>query len=134
MPRLHTFMEPFVETLCGQALHRSMPVPMFVACCRTWNAKTWNRSRIVLAKTACHCNASLAGPTGMIPPFRQAWMHQVADHLGQDDGVLVFDPVRLCEIGDRVGGRGPAVVWPLGKVDNCQVALYLGYVSAKATP
>jgi hypothetical protein len=22
MPRLHTFMKPFVETLCGQALHQ----------------------------------------------------------------------------------------------------------------
>ena len=108
-----------------------MPGRMSLACYRTWNAKTWNRSRIVLAKSACRSNASLAGQTGMIPPLRQELLHQVAHHLGQDDGVLVFDPPAFVKSGPESVGVARQWCGCLGKVDTCQVALYLGYVSGQ---
>ena len=37
----------------------------------------------------------------------------------------------MSQVRPGVGGCGPSVVWCLGKVDNCQVAIYLGYVSSK---
>jgi SRSO17 transposase len=51
--------------------------------------------------------------------------------LGQSDGVLVFDPSGLPKSGRESVGVARQWCGRLGKVDNCQVALYLGYVSRK---
>ena len=62
-------------------------------------------------------------------PLRQELTRQVAQHLGQADGVLVFDPSAFPTSGtDSVGVARP---WcgRLGKVDHCQVAVSLGDVS-----
>ena len=67
MPRLHTFMKPFVRIFQGQAAGVDMPKPMCVACCRTWNAKTSNGSPIVWANLASRCKASLGGTHGTMP-------------------------------------------------------------------
>ena len=49
--------------------------------------------------------------------------------LGQDDGVIVFDPSghKKCE-QDSVGVQRQ---WlgRFGKIENCQVGIYMGYVS-----
>ena len=64
-------------------------------------------------------------------PLRQALIGQVAQQLGHDDGVLVFDPSAFPKSGTESVGVARQWCGRLGKVDNCQVALYLGYVSAK---
>jgi len=51
--------------------------------------------------------------------------------LGHDDGVLVFDPSAFAKSGTESVGVARQWCGRLGKVDNCQVALSLGYVSAK---
>jgi hypothetical protein len=62
---------------------------------------------------------------------RQELRRQVKTHLGQGDGVLVCEPSGF----PKSGGESVDVTrqWcgRLGKVDNCQVAIYLGYVSRK---
>ena len=47
LPRLTTFMAPFVETFCRQN-SSSMPIPLSVVCSRMWNAKISNRSGAAL--------------------------------------------------------------------------------------
>ena len=56
---------------------------------------------------------------------------QVKTHLGQGDGVLVFDPSGFPKSGRESVGVARQWCGRLGKVDNCQVAIYLGYVSRK---
>ena len=58
--------------------------------------------------------------------MRQELTCQVAEHLGQADGVLVCDPSGFPQ--SETGSAGVVRQWcgRLGKVDNCQVAVYLG--------
>jgi SRSO17 transposase len=63
--------------------------------------------------------------------LRHALIDQVKTHLGQADGVLVFDPSGFPKSGRESVGVARQWCGRLGKVDTCQVAIYLGYVSRK---
>jgi SRSO17 transposase len=54
---------------------------------------------------------------------------QVGAELGQPDAVLVFDPSAFPKKGTESVGVARQWCGRLGKVDNCQVAVYLGYAS-----
>jgi len=56
---------------------------------------------------------------------------QVGSELGEDDAVLVFDPSAFPKYGTESVGVARQWCGRLGKVDNCQVGVYLGYVSRK---
>ena len=129
MPRLSTFMDPFVETFQGQA--------------RTQHAKTYvsgllsDVERKNVASIASHVGQNRLGLQGFMgwadwddAPLRQTLLAQVGQQLGQGDGVLVFDPSAFPKSGRESVGVARQWCGRLGKVDNCQVAIYLGYVSA----
>ena len=129
MPRLSTFMAPFVETLQGQAL--------------TQHAQTYvsgllsDVERKNVESIAYHVGQNRLGLQGFIgwadwadAPLRQTLLDQVGQQLGQGDGVLVFDPSAFPKSGRESVGVARQWCGRLGKVDNCQVAIYLGYVSA----
>jgi SRSO17 transposase len=64
-------------------------------------------------------------------PMLDELTRQVAQEIGEPDAVLVFDPSAF-----RKWGRGSVGVqrqWcgRLGKTENCQLGVYLGYVSRK---
>jgi SRSO17 transposase len=54
---------------------------------------------------------------------------QVARELGEPHGVLVFDPSGFPKKGDHSVGVSRQWCGRLGKLDNCQVGVYLGYVA-----
>ena len=56
---------------------------------------------------------------------------QVGVELGEPDGVLVFDPSGFKKQGKESVGVARQWCGRLGKIDNCQVGIYLGYVSRK---
>jgi len=56
---------------------------------------------------------------------------QVNTELGEPDGVLVFDPSGFKKQGKESVGVARQWCGRLGKIDNCQVGIYLGYVSRK---
>jgi len=56
---------------------------------------------------------------------------QVGTELGEPDGVLVFDPSAFKKQGKDSVGVARQWCGRLGKIDNCQVGVYLGYVSRK---
>lgn len=64
-------------------------------------------------------------------PLRHTLRSQVGQQLGQADGVLVFDPSAFPKSGRESVGVARQWCGRLGKVDNCQVAIYVGYVSRK---
>jgi SRSO17 transposase len=130
MPRLSTFMDPFVKTFQGQAL--------------TQHAKTYvsgllsDVERKNVESIAYHVGQNRLGLQGFIgwadwddAPLRQTLLDQVGKQLGQGDGVLVFDPSAFPKSGRASVGVARQWCGRLGKVDNCQVAIYLGYVSAQ---
>jgi SRSO17 transposase len=64
-------------------------------------------------------------------PLLTELVRQVAAELGEADGVLVFDPSAFPKKGTASVGVQRQWCGRLGKVDNCQVGIYLGYVSRR---
>jgi SRSO17 transposase len=62
-------------------------------------------------------------------PLMQELARQVGEELGEEDGVLVFDPSAFPKKGKQSVGVQRQWCGRLGKVDNCQVAVYMAYVS-----
>ena len=130
IPRLYTFLEPFVTLFQGQAADQ--------------HAKTYicgllsDVERKNIESIAYRFGQSRLPLQGFIgwdawddEPLRQELRRQVKTHLGQADGVLVFDPSGFPKSGRESVGVARQWCGRLGKVDNCQVAIYLGYVSRK---
>jgi SRSO17 transposase len=64
-------------------------------------------------------------------PLVKELVSQVAKKLGRPNGVLVFDPSAFRKQGKSSVGVVRQWCGRLGKVDNCQVGVYMGYVSAE---
>ena len=64
-------------------------------------------------------------------PLLTELVRQVGTELGEVDGVLVFDPSAFAKKGTESVGVQRQWCGRLGKIDNCQVGLYLGYVSRR---
>ena len=54
---------------------------------------------------------------------------QVAQRLGQPDGIIAFDPSSFPKRGTHSVGVKRQWCGHRGKVDNCQVGVFMGYVS-----
>jgi SRSO17 transposase len=64
-------------------------------------------------------------------PLQEELAKQVGNALGEDDGVIVFDPSGHKKSGSNSVGVQRQWLGRLGKVDNCQVGIYMGYASRK---
>ena len=64
-------------------------------------------------------------------PLLTTLARQVAVELGEPDAVIVFDPSSFPKKGTKSVGVARQWCGRLGKVENCQVAVYMGYVSRK---
>jgi SRSO17 transposase len=64
-------------------------------------------------------------------PLLTELVRQVGTELGEPDGILVFDPSAVPKTGTASVGVQRQWCGRLGKIDNCQVGLYLGYVSRR---
>ena len=72
--------------------------------------------------------------------MRRPWDHlpliavlaqQVGQAIGEPDGVIVFDPSGFAKKGTKSVGVARQWCGRLGKLENCQVGIYLGYVSRR---
>jgi SRSO17 transposase len=129
MPRLATFMAPFVASFCRQEpfQHAHTYVCGLLSDVERKNIESiayrFGQDRLPLQRFIGWAEWDEA-------PLRQELTRQVAEQLGQADGVLVFDPSAFAKSGAESVGVARQWCGRLGKVDNCQVAIYLGYVSA----
>lgn len=64
-------------------------------------------------------------------PLIDELVRQVARALGEANGVLVIDPSGFAKQGKESVGVARQWCGRLGKIENCQVGVYLGYVSQK---
>ena len=130
IPRLYAFMAPFVKTFQGQiaAQHAKTYVCGLLSDVEHKNVES-------IAYRFGQSRLPLQGFIGWAEwddePLRAELISQVNRHLGQGDGVLVFDPSAFPKSGRESVGVARQWCGRLGKVDNCQVAIYLGYVSRK---
>jgi SRSO17 transposase len=128
LPRLETFLEPFVESLLRQeqrcnALHY---VQGLLSDLKEKNAEA-------IAYLHDQERQALQKFLGQSPwdhdPLLDQLARQVGRELGEADGVLVFDPSAFPKKGTESVGVQRQWCGRLGKKDNCQVGIYLGYVS-----
>ncbi len=130
VPRLEKFMDPFVE--------------VFVRKEQVEHAKTLVKG---LLSDLDHKNVeSIAYRFGQerMPlqwfvgvsdwddePLRDELVRQVGKQLGEEDAVIAFDPSGFPKSGRASVGTARQWCGHLGKVDNCQVAIYMGYASSR---
>jgi SRSO17 transposase len=62
-------------------------------------------------------------------PLVAVLVGQVADRLGEPDGIIAFDPSSFPKRGTHSVGVKRQWCGHRGKVDNCQVGVFMGYVS-----
>lgn len=129
MPRLERFMAPFVENLVRkeQIQHSQTFVQGLLSDLERKNVES-------IAYRFGQDRMPLQWFIGMSDwqdrALRQVLVEQVGQSLGEDDGVIVFDPSAFPKSGDASVGVRRQWCGRLGKVDNCQVAVYMGYVSS----
>jgi len=62
-------------------------------------------------------------------PLITVLVGQVVEHLGERDGIIAFDPSSFPKRGTHSVGVKRQWCSHRGKVDNCQVGVFMGYVS-----
>ena len=62
-------------------------------------------------------------------PLITVLVGQVVDRLGEPDGIIAFDPSSFPKRGTHSVGVKRQWCGHRGKVDNCQVGVFMGYVS-----
>lgn len=128
IPRLQTFMEPFVDTCGGPALHQHAST---YVCGLLSDVERKNVESIAyrFGQDRLGLQRFIGWADWEDDPLRKELRGQIETHLGHADGVLVFDPSAFAKSGTESVGVARQWCGRLGKVDNCQVAIYLGYVS-----
>jgi SRSO17 transposase len=130
MPRLETFMEPFVESLVRkeQVEHAQTFVQGLLSDLEHKNVESiayrFGQERLPLQWFVGVSDWDHG-------PLEEELVRQVGETLGKDDGVIVFDPSAFPKSGQESVGVRRQWCGRLGKVDNCQVAIYMGYVSRR---
>jgi len=130
LPRLEQFMNPFIESLARkeQCKHASTFVQGLLSDLQHKNVESiayrFGQDRMPLQWFVGKSDWDHE-------PLRDELVRQVGEQLGDEQGVIVFDPSGFPKSGKESVGVGRQWCGRLGKVDNCQVAVYMGYVSAK---
>src|SRR5438128_4152667 len=127
LPRLERFLDPFIELLqrSEQAEHARAYVAGLVSTLPYKNVES-------IAYLHDQEREPLQQFIGQSPwdhrPLIAELVRQVGQQLGSPQGALVFDPSAFAKKGNASVGVQRQWCGRLGKVDNCQVGIYLGYV------
>ena len=129
-PRLQPFLEPFVASLARAAQRHNAPhyVQGLLSDLDDKNAAAIAYRHDQERPTLQKFRGQSLGDHG---PLLEELVRQVGTTLGASDGVLVRDPSAFPKKGTESVGVPRQGCGRLGKLDNCQVGLYLGYVSRR---
>jgi len=128
--RLESFVEPFAASLDQpeQRRHAAEYVTGLLS-------KLPRKSGEAIAYLHDHHRQGLQNFVGSVPwghkPLLAILARQIGEDLGDPDGVIVFDPSAFAKKGTKSVGVARQWCGRLGKVDNCQVGVFMAYVSRK---
>ena len=126
--RLEAFMDPFVDSFCRRELndHTRTYLRGLLSDLDHKNVESiayrFGQERLPLQRFVGWAEWDDAPLCGELA-------RQVSEQLGAADGVIVFDPSGFPKSGTESVGVARQWCGRLGKVENCQVAVYMGYVS-----
>ena len=130
LPRLETFVAPFAAAL-GGAQQRTHAAEYITGLLSNLRHKTGE----AIAYLHDQERQGIQKFIGHVPwdhrPLLATLVGQVGEQLGELDAVLVFDPSGFPKKGAKSVGVARQWCGRLGKVDNCQVGVYMAYVSRK---
>lgn len=127
-PRLGEFLAPFSACLCveAQRVHA-------MEFCQGLLSKVERKNVESIAYQHDQDRRNLQHFIGTAEwnhqPLLDELCRQIGIELGEPDGVLVIDPSAFPKQGKKSVGVARQWCGRLGKVDNCQVGVYLAYVS-----
>src|SRR5215469_1597855 len=128
LPRLQTFLQPFLDAL--QTLQQQTNAHHYVqGLLSEWGSKDVESIAYLHDRERQGLQKFMGQADWDHQPLLAELARQVGSELGQDDGVLVFDPSAFPKQGKESVGVQRQWCNRLGKIDNCQVGIYLGYVS-----
>jgi SRSO17 transposase len=128
LPRLEQFLEPFTERLqrSEQRDNAEKYVAGLLSSVRRKNVES-------IAYVHDEDRMPMQRFIGQAPwdhcPLVDELARQIGIELGEANGVLVFDPSGFAKYGKESVGVQRQWCGRLGKVENCQVGIYLGYVT-----
>ena len=130
LPRLNQFVLPFVDSLVEPEQKRHT-VEYMTGLVSGLERKTGEG----IAYLHDQDRQGIQKFIGFVPwdhqPLLATLASQVGQELGEADGVIVFDPSAFPKKGTKSVGVAKQWCGRLGKVENCQVGVYLGYVTRK---
>jgi SRSO17 transposase len=130
LPRLEAFLQPFVAIL--QTPERQTNARHYVqGLLSDLDGKDVESIAYLHDRERQGLQKFIGQATWDYQPLLTELVRQVATALGETDGVLVFDPSAFAKKGTESVGVQRQWCGRLGKIDNCQVGIYLGYVSRR---
>jgi SRSO17 transposase len=130
LPRLTQFLEPFVEDL-KEPEKKQRAVEYTTGLISGLERKTGEGIAYLYDQDRQRMQKFIGQTHWDHQPLLGTLATQVGEELGEPDGVIVIDPSAFPKKGDKSVGVGMQWCGRLGKVENCQVGVYLAYVSRK---
>ena len=128
--RLATFIEPFAALL-EQPVQRRHTAEYLTGLL----SKLPRKSGEAIAYLHDRQRQGLQNFVGQVPwsdkPCLTLLAQQVGNDIGEPDAVIVFDPSGFAKKGTKSVGVIRQWCGRLGKIENCQVGVYMAYVSRK---
>jgi SRSO17 transposase len=130
LKRLEAFVEPFARSLAqpGQRRHAAEYMTGLLS-------KLERKTGEAIAYLHDQERQALQKFVGFVSwdhrPILDTLARQVGDGLGEADAVIVFDPSAFVKKGTKSVGVARQWCGRLGKVDNCQVGVFMALVSRK---
>jgi len=130
VPRLERFMDPFIDKLVRreQAEHAGTIVQGLLSDLEHKNVESI-AYRFGQERMPLQWFIGISSWDDL--PLRDELVRQVGEQLGESDGVIIFDPSGFPKSGKESVGVARQWCGRLGKVDNCQVGIYMGYASSR---
>ena len=128
IPRLERFMEPFVASL-GRREQGEHAVTFVQGLLSDLSHKNAESIAYRFGQERMPLQNFLGASEWDDGPLRDELARQIGRELGEPDGVFVIDPSAFPKSGRESVGVARQWCGRLGKTDNCQVAVFLGYVS-----
>ena len=126
--RLEAFVEPFVAALTEAAQRRHL-VEYAAGLLSNLERKTGEGIAYLHGQDRKQMQQFVGESPWEHAPLLTELARQVGARIGEADGVIVFDPSAFAKKGTKSVGVARQWSGRQGKVDNCQVGIYMAYVS-----
>jgi SRSO17 transposase len=130
LPRVALFLEPFLQSL-AEPEQKHFAVEYTTGLMSGLEHKTGEGIAYMYDKDRQGFQKFIGQMHWDHQPLLGTLAADVGKDLGKPDGVIVFDPSAFPKKGDKSVGVGRQWCGRLGKVENCQVGVYMAYVTRK---